>query len=378
MKRFLLAMTLAGVALVCQVRAADKKVKVFLLAGQSNMEGHGQVRSLDHLGKHPKYGHLLKKLKSAGGSWATRKDVTVSWKARNRLSGPLTVGWGDRPHEIGPELMFGTIMGEKYDQPVLLIKTAWGGKDVFCDFRSPSAGKPTGDDAAVLARAQAKSPREVGRYYRTMVADIKYTLANIKAVVPGYKGQGYEIAGLAWFQGWNDFCEWHVRVAGKRVGLGVIRNYPRNLAAMFRDIRKDLKAPDMPIVIGELGIGGRKIAEKAKDKGDHEAQAIVDFRAAQRAVGADKSLENVTFVPTAEYWDDRLQELRVISNAYWGEKQKKGIKDTESNHLPTKKLNDEFLRLGQHWYCHYNGSAANYSLVGYALAEALIKMRNGK
>ena len=34
---------------------------------------------------------------------------------------------------------------------------------------------------------------------------------------------------------------------------------------------------------------------------------------------------------------------------------------------------DEFLRLGVHWYCHYNGSAANYSLVGYALAEALKK-----
>ena len=46
---------------------------------------------------------------------------------------------------------------------------------------------------------------------------------------------------------------------------------------------------------------------------------------------------------------------------------------TEENHLPTKALNDEFLRLGVHWYCHYNGSAANYSLVGYALAEALKK-----
>ncbi len=60
-----------------------------------------------------------------------------------------------------------------------------------------------------------------------------------------------------------------------------------------------------------------------------------------------------------------------MSDAYWNEKQKKGIEDTEDNHLPTKELNDEFLRLGVHWYCHYNGSAANYSLVGYALAEAL-------
>ncbi|MDP6044475.1 MAG: hypothetical protein QGG25_02610, partial [Phycisphaerae bacterium] len=54
-------------------------------------------------------------------------------------------------------------------------------------------------------------------------------------------------------------------------------------------------------------------------------------------------------------------------------KQKADIKDTEENHLPTKELNDEFLRLGQHWFCHYNGSAANYCLIGWAMAEALNK-----
>lgn len=65
-----------------------------------------------------------------------------------------------------------------------------------------------------------------------------------------------------------------------------------------------------------------------------------------------------------------LKQLKN-ANAYWNEKQKKGIKDTEENHLPTKELNDEYRRLGGHWYCRYNGSAANYSLVGYALAQAL-------
>ena len=62
-----------------EVRAEAKKVKVYLLAGQSNMEGHGQLRSLDWLGKHPEYGHLLKKLKNDDGSWAVRDDVTISW-----------------------------------------------------------------------------------------------------------------------------------------------------------------------------------------------------------------------------------------------------------------------------------------------------------
>jgi len=354
--------------LASNVRAAEKKLKVFILAGQSNMEGHGQVRSLDHLGKHPKYGHLLKKLKDSDGSWAVRKDVTIAWTNKDKKSGPLTVGWGYGQNEIGPELMFGTIMGDKYDEPILLIKTAWGGKSVWCDFRSPSAGEMTSDEQQILKRDDHLKP---GLFYRKMLAEIKECLASIEDVVPGYKGQGYEIVGMAWFQGWNDFCEWHLQLDGKRVGMGLIERYLHNLAAMFLDLRKDLDVPDMPIVIGELGVGGHEIAKRAENPDDREAVAMVKFREAQKAVADDPSLKNVTFVPTADFWDIRLQELRRMSDAYWNEKREKDIKNTEDNHLPTKQLNDEYLSLGGHWYCHYNGSASNYSLIGYALAEAL-------
>ena len=376
MKRYPIVTTVVGVVLflglASPVRAAEKKLKVFILAGQSNMEGHGQVRSLDHLGEHPEHGHLLKKLKAPDGTWAVRDDVTISYQAehRKKKNGPLTVGWGSEQHEIGPELMFGTIMGQRYQEHVLLIKTAWGGKSVWCDFRSPGAGEMTWDEKRILKRDDFLEP---GNFYRKMVAEIKECLANIKDVVPGYKGQGYEIVGMAWFQGWNDFGEWHLQLDGRRVGMGLIERYPHNLAAIFRDLRKDLGAPGMPIVIGELGVGGHEMTTRAENPDDHEAVAMVRFRKAQKAVADDPSLKNVAFVPTAEFWDARLQELRVLSDAYWNEKQKKGIKDTEDNHLPTKKLNDEFLSLGIHWYCHYNGSAANYSLIGYALAEALNK-----
>ena len=350
-----------------------KKVKVFILAGQSNMEGHGQVRSLNHLGKHPQYGYLLEKLKNIDGSWKIRKDVTIAWQAKEKKSGPLTVGWGSQDHEIGPELMFGTIMGDKYDEPVLLIKTAWGGKDVFCDFRSPTAGNLAEDEALLLERERSENNnREIGYYYHKLVSEIKGHLTNIDDVVPNYQGQGYEIAGMAWFQGWNDFCQWHVEIDQKKVGVGIIENYPNNLSAMFRDLRQDLNVPNMPIAIGEMGIGGHDIEEKAQDQGNHEAQALRAFRQAQQSVADNKTLKSITFVPTAEFWDIRLQELRQISDAYWNEKKEKGIADSEENHLPTKALNDEYLSRGGHWYCHYNGSASNYSLVGYALANALI------
>jgi len=351
-----------------QVQAAEKKVKVFILAGQSNMEGHGQVRSLDNLGEHPQYGHLLKNLKNSDGSWIVREDVTIAWTTKDKKSGPLTVGWGYGKNEIGPELMFGTIMGDKYDEPVLLIKTAWGGKSVWCDFRSPGAGEMTWDEKRILKRDNHLKP---GLFYRKMVAEIKECLVNIEDVVPGYKGQGYEIVGMAWFQGWNDFCEWHLQLDGKPVGMSLIERYPHNLAAMFHDLRRDLDAPDMPVVIGEMGVGGHEITKRAENPDNREAIAMVKFRKAQKAVADDPLLKNVTFVPTADFWDTRLQELRRMSDAYWNEKREKGIKDTEENHLPTKELNDEYLSRGGHWYCHYNGSASNYALVGFALAAAI-------
>jgi hypothetical protein len=121
-----------------------------------------------------------------------------------------------------------------------------------------------------------------------------------------------------------------------------------------------------------MGIGGHDIEEKAQDQGNHEAQALMAFRQAQQVIADNKTLKSITFVPTAEFWDIRLQELRQISDAYWNEKKEKGIADSEENHLPAKALNDEYLSRGGHWYCHYNGSASNYSLVGYALANALI------
>ncbi len=189
-----------GLLLFAAPVMAKGKVKVFILAGQSNMEGHGQVSSLEHLGNHPKYGGLLKKLKNPDGSWAVRKDVTVAWKSREgKKKGPLSVGWGAQEQELGPELMFGTIMGELYDEHVLLIKVAWGGKSVWCDFRSPSAGEMTWDEKRVLKRDNFLKP---GLFYRRMVAEIKEGLANIKNLVPGYEGDGYELAGLALVLGW--------------------------------------------------------------------------------------------------------------------------------------------------------------------------------
>src|SRR6187399_397040 len=78
--------------------AADKPVKVFILAGQSNMEGQGFIAadpkrnagkgSLEHLVKDPATAARYKHLVDAAGKWRTRDDVMISYLDRK---GPLTV-----------------------------------------------------------------------------------------------------------------------------------------------------------------------------------------------------------------------------------------------------------------------------------------------
>ena len=158
----------------------------------------------------------------------------------------------------------------------------------------------------------------------------------IDDLVPDYHGQGYELAGMAWFQGWNDFCQWPARVDDREVGFGVIESYPRNLTAILRDLREDLGVPDMPVAIGELGVGGHEMTARAENRGDREAVAMVKFRDAQRAVADASVLSNVHFVPTADFWDTRLDELRAMADAYQRVKREKNIQDTPDTILPTK------------------------------------------
>ena len=225
--------TLIIAALFCAASAAEP-IKVFILAGQSNMEGQGSVDHDYNGGKgnlawsmaNSKSAEKMKKLKNEKGEWVVRDDVQISFKVRDKvLKGGLTVGYtgyaadGSRRH-MGPELGFGFVMGDTFKEPVLLIKTAWGGKSLFVDFRPPSSGG------------------QVGPYYTKMVEEVRAALAELG-------DKKYEIAGFYWQQGWNDMCE-----------KPAIAEYSQNLVNLVKDLRKEFKAPNMPVVVGELGNGG--------------------------------------------------------------------------------------------------------------------------
>ena len=202
--------------------AQSKPLKVFILAGQSNMEGHAKVETFDYIGDDPATAPLLKQMRGADGKPTLSEGVWISYltgsgNENGEGHGKLTAGYGARrnPKEddgkIGPEFTFGLAMDAAFDEPVLIIKTAWGGKSLHTDFRSPSAG-PYVFNESQLANFQKQGKdidvvtvtkeNETGCYYRLMLEHVRHVLSDIKRVCPTYdEKQGYEISGFAWLQG---------------------------------------------------------------------------------------------------------------------------------------------------------------------------------
>jgi alpha-galactosidase len=352
-------------------------VKVFILAGQSNMEGHAGVKTLDRLGEHPTHGYLLKKIKNDDGSFAVRDDVLVSYqKADEKIKRPLSVGMGAWGADwFGPELMFGIEMGDHFKEPVLLIKTCWGGHSLYGNFRPPGAGKP--------AYESGYKPEEIGASYHKMVKEVRECLANLDTDFPQLKGLKTELCGFVWFQGWNDMCQ-----PGDKIRQQVYDEYCPNFVHLVQDLRAEFKVPNLPVVLGELGVGGEKA-----DKN------MLDFRAGQAKIATCPELKGtVGYVRTAPFWYPELDELprKMESEEHRVRKAvaaqlKEQMKDKPESADPkkmeqlVKKAAEKALkedaayqqakaesdRHVRNWYCHYQGSARVYCMVGYSLAEAM-------
>jgi len=353
-------------------------VKVFILAGQSNMEGHAGVQTLDRLGEHPTHGYLLKKIKKADGSFVVRDDVFVSYKKEGEhIKRPLSVGMGAWGKDwFGPELMFGIGMGDHFKEPVLLIKTCWGGHTLFGHFRSPSAGKPAYDTG------DWPKPENVGESYRKMVKEVRECLANIDADFPQLKGLETELCGFVWFQGWNDMC------APDNIRQQVYDEYCPNFVHLVQDLRTEFKVPNMPAVVGELGVGGNNADENMKA-----------FRAAQAKIATCPELKGtVGYVRTAPFWYPELDELpakmsaeehrvrtAVAANLKEQLKDKPESADPKKMEQFIKEAGDKALNEDAayqqakkesdkhvcNWGCHYQGSARVYCMVGFSMAEAM-------
>jgi len=325
-------------------RAETKELLVFILAGQSNMEGHGTVEmgrvpgdeadkpqqaliengvgSLrrfvnDNQGEYGAGGKAP--LIDKEGKWLVRDDVYVYYQmlVKNGPSqikkGHLSTGFGIGT-KIGPEFGFGHVIGNATQSPVLIIKTAWGGKDLAVDFRPPSSGEtPLAKD------------REVGAYYKEMLAIVKNVMASVDTEFPALKGYTPRLAGFGWHQGWNDGCS-----------VDMVNEYEKNMCNFINDVRKDLGVKDLPFVIansGQQGFGYPWSGGRRKD--------LCEF---QLAVGdPSKHPEFKGTVASVETRDF----CRLIGKS------------------PSSQ--------GYHW--HQNGES--YFLVGKGIAEAMLDLIKG-
>ncbi|MCE2751864.1 MAG: sialate O-acetylesterase [Pirellula sp.] len=310
-------------------RAETKPLKVFILAGQSNMEGHAEIRTFDYIGRDPLTAPLLKEMRNPDGTPRVCDKVWMSYltgpydgSANGEGLGKLTAGFGERGNQptklgrkIGPEFTFGIHMEKELHEPILIIKTAWGGRSLNTEFRPPSAGQyklpkevqdlwdkhPQGAHGIPRIEDRKKWQEDKdaasGVFYQMMIEHVQRVLADPKRVCPEYDQKaGFELAGFVWLQGFNDLVD------GQTYPNGNYEEYSRLLSHFIRDVRKDLSAPKMPFVIGVLGVDGEK---------------NVNFRRAMAAPADMPEFKgNVIAVDTAPFWDYDIAAAQPKQSEY--------------------------------------------------------------
>ena len=407
-RRLMLTCCTAALALTCHGAkpefAASKskgKVKVFILAGQSNMEGRGFPEPLSWQVTQEKYRerytHFIKdgdcdafakkvaetkdpndNRKTPTYLWSTRHDVWINYLGKH---GDLTVGYGAPREGFGPEFNFGHVMGNQYDEQVLLIKASWGGRALARGFLPPSSMLSDAEYAKMAATQNAENeawnaaepakieaynkkvteqnktakkkkglrkfkPRDIvtaeayksqfGKDYRNMVAEVHGCLAALGERFPGYKNQGYEILGFVWFQGWND--QYNDRWL----------TYEKNMANFIRDVRKEFKAPNMAFVIGQMGHDGMKP--------DTEGSPRDTIKKAQAAVpNLPEFKGNTVCVKTDQFWDMEAHAIYTGPGGW------------------SKDIN-KWRQFGNDRGYHYYGSPWFFAQTGTAFGEATIDL----
>jgi alpha-galactosidase len=380
-----LTVIISVLAMVCGAAHA-KPLKVYILVGQSNMQGMANISTAGHMAADAKTKVLHDKLIDAEGKAKSFDHIRIAAFTGGKdkgvtKSGPLTFGYGKdlgTSDVCGPELGFGITMYERLEQPILIIKTAWGGKSLYGDFRPPSAGYLAG----------AEDPESVGHYYRLMTKHVKSVLADPGKYHPAYKeGDGYQIAGFVWFQGWNDMvARGFYKDRSKPGGYDA---YTSTLVHFINDVRKEFNKPQMPFVIGVLGVGGpTELFASPRYKGVHQY-----FRNAMAAPAKLPEFKgNVHAVLTERFWPHDVEAAAAKARAL-GEEANEALKAEQKKNpeltrrsagrwrqnyaeeLREKCMSEaELLAFSglSNAEFHYVGSMKFYSQAGEAFAKAIL------
>jgi alpha-galactosidase len=251
----------------CQAIRHKKPARLYILAGDDNVEGFA---SLDHLHQlafqddnngAPQYQHLVN-----GTAWKVRDDVTVIYDQhldQEFIYGPLSAdgGFAGDKSSFGPELQIGEFLGNLYSEHIILLKVWWKTRSLK-EFRSPSSGK-------------------IGFQWDRMISDIHKVMSKPeKYIGKDFRNTRPVLAGFVWWHGYNDVYDAQKASA-----------YPDLLEKFIRDVRLELRHPELPIVVAELG-----------GKGSHPDKQEKEFREMQKQVVEQRFYPyNTKFVPTSPY-----------------------------------------------------------------------------
>ena len=334
LKRTIMLAAVASVLLIASPVYSGEKLKVFILAGQSNMVGHARAhtiatllhsddardkelirlvfeegsglsnktleeqltlgRKIDELTggisndkikalsagpdktaleakvKELKDSHEAYKQKVTSSCVVSDRVYINSIADHNRKSGKLGVGYGGDGKKIGPEYAFGLSIAEKVDGPILLIKTSWGGKSLNYNFRPPSAGAYELSEKEKSGDKADEIKKNASLNYRMMNEAVHEVLDNLKDNHPAYDAD----AGyqLAGFVWFQGFND--------QFSPEFRDNYKANMISFIKDVRRAYEVPNMPFVIGVLGTGvtAEKVAENLVSVGQREAAKAPEFK----------------------------------------------------------------------------------------------------
>ena len=310
-----------------------KPVKVYILSGQSNMVGMGNITgtapgTLETIAKREnKFSHSV----DDQGDWTVRNDVWYKGVVTATADKWLTVGCGSGSGTIGPELQFGHIMGYYHDEPVLIIKASQGNRSLAWDVLPPGSEQYTidgttyagyGDSPSSWPEGTTPVPIDwyAGKEYDTFVAAVHNVLDNFDTKFPAYSAQGYEIAGFAWWQGHKDGNKVHAN------------RYEFNMVNLINAFRSEFNAPNAPFVIATVGFSGWDLDMESPWGIVHAAQMAVSDPVKHPAFAGTVATADIR-----DYW--RNVEESPVSQGH-----------------------------------HYNRNAETFMLVGDALGRAMIEL----
>jgi hypothetical protein len=351
LKTFAMFLGLIGAVTVATAELPDpdgkpadmsKKVKVFIIMGQSNTLEMGKVAgdsegSLEHAVKKE---NLYQFMVDDAGNWTTRQDVrNVHTQGSGGPGGRGGVRRNDwltvSSKKIGIEQGIGHHLGNALDEPVLILKSSIGNRSLGWDILPP--GSPSYEFEAEVKDKKTKTvskktfvyagygqspdkwekgtePKPIGWkagvQYDGDVARAKAVLKDLDKHYPG--ATGYEVAGFLWWQGDKD-----------RYNAGHAAKYGENLVNLVKALRKDFDAPNAKFVCATLG-------QTNKDTAEGNEKLIID---GQLALAANPEFKG--------------DVATVYTNP---------------------------ISMGSASNAHYGGNAKTYMNVGLGMGEAMVKL----